>query len=419
MNTNLFREEARSRFRAEPWQPPLLSKAPSGPMMGLFAVLAAGALMVFATTFRFAQKEQVQGYLTPASGWSRVLASDFAVVERCLVNAGDAVQAGDIVLELSSGAGLERAQTVSRKLLAEIDERKSYLEDQLKLIESQYEIERALHFQEQETNQHELARLERELVYHRSRLDTARSRLNDSRRLQPSGLLSEQDIAALRDEVAIRSLSVSEKEREADRILALLATADGRRRKLSLAAQREQAAIAGQIHALAMEQSRTQAQGAARVLAPRDGVVASVRVKAGDQLRPGDVLLDIVPEDRSLRARLFARSSSMGYVEPGQQVKVYLDAFPYQRHGAQSGRVLAIFETTLRAGESDIANSLGIAATESVFQIEVEFPDGFQLAPQQQSNLRPGMTLTADVVINRRTLVEWVLEPLQGAMRRL
>lgn len=184
-------------------------------------------------------------------------------------------------------------------------------------------------------------------------------------------------------------------------------------------AQRQQATIAGQIHALAMEESRIQAQGAARVLAPRDGVVASVQAKAGDQLRPGEVLLDIVPEDRSLRARLFARSSAMGYVEPGQQVKVYLDAFPYQRHGAQTGRVLAIFETTLQSGESDMVNSLGIAAAEPVFQIDVEFPDGFQLEPRQQSNLRPGMTLKADLVINRRTLLEWVLEPLQGAVRRL
>lgn len=174
MTTDLFREESRCRFRAEPWQPPLLSKAPSGLMMGMFAVLAASALMAFASTFRFAQKEQVQGYLTPASGWSRVLASEFAIVERRLVSAGDAVQAGDVLLELSSGQGLERAQTVSRKLLQEINERKSYLAAQLELIESQYEIERALHFQEREAHQQELARLERELAFHRSRLDTAK-----------------------------------------------------------------------------------------------------------------------------------------------------------------------------------------------------------------------------------------------------
>ena len=388
-------------------------------MMGLLAVLAAGVLMAFASTFHFAQKEQVQGYLTPASGWSRVLASDFAVVERCLVSAGDVVQAGDVMLELSSGQGLERAQTVSRKLLAEINERKRYLGAQLELIESRYEIARALFFQERETNQQELARLGRELAFHRSRLDTATSRLNDSQRLRASGLMSEQDIASLKDEVAARSLSVSENERQRDRIRSLLATADIRLRKLHVDTQREQAMIDGQIHALAMEESRVQAQGAARVLAPKDGIVASVRAKAGDQLRPGDVLLDIVPGDQSLRARLFARSSAMGYVEPGQQVKVYLDAFPYQRHGAQTGRVLAIFETTLQSGESDMATSLGIAAAGPVFQIDVDFPDGFQLAPQQQSNLRPGMTLTADVVINRRTLVEWVLEPLKGAVRRL
>ena len=107
MTTQLFREESRSRNRAEPWQPPLLSKTPSGLGMGLLAVLAAGSLMAFAMTFQFAQKEQVRGYLTPASGWSRVLATDPAVVEKCLVASGDTVQAGDVLLELSSGEGLD------------------------------------------------------------------------------------------------------------------------------------------------------------------------------------------------------------------------------------------------------------------------------------------------------------------------
>ena len=387
--------------------------------MGLLAVIAAGALLAFATTVRFAQKEQVRGHLTPTSGWSRVMANDLGVVEKCLVESGDEVQTGDVLLELSSGQGLERAQTVSRKLLAEIGQRRNYLESHTKLIESQYEIERALHVQDREANQRELVRLERELALHQSRFETARSRLDDSLSLQSAGLLSQEDINTLKDEFAIRSLSVSEKRRELDEIKSNLASADTRLRKLAVEQRREQAMVAGQIHALAMEESRIQAQGAARVLAPRNGVVASVRVRSGDQLRPGDVLLDIVPDDRSLRARLFVRSAAMGFMEPGQPVKVYLDAFPYQRHGAQTGRVSRIFETTLQPSESAMAGSPGMHASESVFRIDVDFPDGFQLSPQQQANLRPGMTLTADVVINRRTLAEWVLEPLEGAMQRL
>lgn len=419
MTKELFREEVRRRYQAEPWQPPLLSKAPSGLAMGLLAVLAAGTLLVFATTFRFAHKEQVRGYLTPASGWSRVSSRDFAFVERLLVGAGEFVQAGDVLLELSSGQGLDRAQTVFGKLLADVRARKRRLEERFRLIESQYDIDRALHVQEREANKRELVRIEQELSFHRSHLETARKRLEKSRWLNASGLLSEETILTLQDEVASRSLSVSGKEREVERLQSILKTADMRLRRLSVDAQREQATVAGQMHALAMEESRIQAQGAARVLAPRGGVVASIRVRAGDQLQPGDVLLDIVPETRSLQARLFARSSAMGYIEPGQQVKVDLDAFSYRHHGAQMGQVRAIFETTLKVGELDMAPGLGISPGEPVFQIAVDFPEGFQLAPEQQSNLRPGMTLTADLVIDRRTLLDWALEPLAGAMQRL
>lgn len=419
MTTNLFREEPGQRFRPKPWQPPLLSRAPSGLAMGLFAALAATALVVFATTFRFTQKEPVRGYLTPAAGWARVSTHDFAVVERCLVRSGDAVREGDVLMQLSSGGGLDRSQPVAAKLLHDLDQRKHHLKVRMDLMASQHEVDRALHAQELDANRRELARLEREISLLGSQSQTAIRQLEAGERLFAADLLSEEAVMSLKDEVASRSLGVTEKERQSDRVRLELTTAEHRLRKLSFHTRLEQAGIAERIDALSMEESRIRAQGAARILSPRDGIVASLRVGVGDQVKPGDVLVDIVPDDRIMRARLYARSTAMGSVEPGQRVRVHFDAFPYQSHGAEPGLVASIFETTLMAAESSMAGALGIAPGEPVFRIDVDFPDGFRLAEERQANLRPGMTLTADLVIERGTVVDWIVRPLRRATQRL
>ena len=159
-----------------------------------------------------------------------------------------------------------------------------------------------------------------------------------------------------------------------------------------------------------MEDARIRVRDATHVLAPRSGRVASVRLSEGDWVRPGDALLDILPIDVDLKARLLVRSSSMGLVEIGQEVRVYLDAFPYERHGAQAGRVASISETTLGTGGY---------GDEGFFRIDVEFPHGFNLSAAQRQSLRPGMTVSADLVRDYGTLLDWLLEPMRGAASRL
>ena len=104
--TPLFRDAALARFSSSAWQPALLSKPVSGYLLAACATLAGLGLVGFANTFEFARKEQVQGYLTPASGWTRLKAKSFGVVHRRFVAPGDSVQLGDVLLEVSSGRRL-------------------------------------------------------------------------------------------------------------------------------------------------------------------------------------------------------------------------------------------------------------------------------------------------------------------------
>ena len=81
----------------------------------------------------------------------------------------------------------------------------------------------------------------------------------------------------------------------------------------------------------------------------------------------------------------------------------------------KSAAVAAVSESTLSPGEAPFGHDPGLP----LFQVDVAFPNGFNLEPAHTSALRPGMTVTADLVRDRRTLVDWVLEPVRGTIRRL
>ena len=411
----LFREEAVERFRTAPWQPPLLSRPVSGYLLLLLVGTVSATLCGFAVSFEFARKERAQGLLAPVDGWTRVTARSFAVVRSRSVDAGGRVEVGDVLFELTSPNGLEQGLTLEEKLIDEIEGRREALQTELRLIGSQYRNDQKRLAHEGDFNRDELARVESQIEFHTTRLNIARRRHEDALQLHAASVLPSTDVLTLLDAVKSQELPLSEKKREAERLRSSLADMENRLQHLRIGVKLRQVAVREQLHALAMEESRIRGVGSARVLAPRKGVVASVRVREGDRVQPGQTLLDILPDDRQLLARLFAPSTAMAMIEVGQEVRVYLDAFPHESHGAQAGRVAAVSESTLAPDEVPFGHDPGLP----LFQVDVTFPNGFNLEPEHTSALRPGMTVTADLVRDRGTLIDWVLEPARNTVGRL
>ena len=135
----LFREQALERLRGSTWQPALLSKPVSGYLLVASAILAGTCLLGFAGSFKFARKEQVQGYLAPPTGWSHVTAKSSGVVHSRLVAPGDTVQTGDVLLEISSGEGMQQSLTLQEQVLEDLEGRRKVLDARLRLVTVEFE----------------------------------------------------------------------------------------------------------------------------------------------------------------------------------------------------------------------------------------------------------------------------------------
>ncbi|RDK04348.1 HlyD family efflux transporter periplasmic adaptor subunit [Paraburkholderia lacunae] len=153
------------------------------------------------------------------------------------------------------------------------------------------------------------------------------------------------------------------------------------------------------------------------ISAPKAGVVAYSDLVPGRTLTPADVALVITTsKGGGLRAALRIPSRRRGFVHEGQIVRLKLDAFPYARFGSYEARIDSISRTTLRSTMSAAGAS------------EPRAPDGDYMAwatlngnqfefGRQRFDILPGMTGTASVVIERRTIAEWVLAPFFRILR--
>ncbi|HSN97267.1 MAG TPA: hypothetical protein VLS89_03180, partial [Candidatus Nanopelagicales bacterium] len=126
-------------------------------------------------------------------------------------------------------------------------------------------------------------------------------------------------------------------------------------------------------------------------------------------------LLSIVPTGSKLVAHIFCPSRAVGFLRIGARVLLRYAAYPYQKFGHHHGTVLSISHSAVSPGElpgrlAGLSSLVG--STEPVYRVTIGLARQGVNAHGEVLRLDPGMLLEADVLLERRRLIEWVLEPL-------
>jgi adhesin transport system membrane fusion protein len=121
----------------------------------------------------------------------------------------------------------------------------------------------------------------------------------------------------------------------------------------------------------------------------------------GGVVKPGDTLLEITPRDAALVLESRVSPSERGALEVDQKTVVKVAAFDYTLFGTLSGRITEISP-----------DSLPDERGERYFRVAISVdPDSLRSFGQ---NVTPGMTVTADAVTGRRTVLQYLLSPIRG-----
>jgi membrane fusion protein len=144
------------------------------------------------------------------------------------------------------------------------------------------------------------------------------------------------------------------------------------------------------------------------IRAPIAGRIANLQATVGQIADPKRLQLDILPLKSPLQAVLFVPTRAIGFVRPGQKVRLLYDAFPFQRFGTYSGRVASVSKTIL----SDAGLSAPVELKEPAYKVIAELDRPDVDANGQKVPLQAGMLLRADILLEKRELIRWLLDPI-------
>ncbi|MDN7520247.1 HlyD family secretion protein [Burkholderia sp. AU45251] len=154
------------------------------------------------------------------------------------------------------------------------------------------------------------------------------------------------------------------------------------------------------------------------VSAPHDGVVTFSRLVPGHAIETEDVALVIETSPaQPLAAALRIPSRQRGFVREGQTVRIKLDAFPYARFGSVAAHIVSISGTTMTPAIAPSPSAPPDAARPTEYMAWATLRSATFGSPREPLRILSGMRGTASVVVERRTIAEWVFEPLFQMIR--
>lgn len=152
--------------------------------------------------------------------------------------------------------------------------------------------------------------------------------------------------------------------------------------------------------------------------APQEGTVKDLATHTlGSVVSPGTVVMTLVPRGNALMAEVWVTHLDAGLVEPGQDAKLKLTAYPFQHYGMMTGRVKHISPDAGEPADQKNARNAGIQdLPASAFRALIELPEPFIQAQGKRHRLSPGMQVSAEINLGTRTVLQYLLSPVQKTL---
>ncbi len=412
------------------------ARMPRALLLGVVALVAL--LLLWATWFNVDIIVSADGRLVPMTLTKVVQPAEAGVVTEILVDDGQAVQEGQLLMRLDgrlskadlAAVGNEVAlrKLTLRRIDAELSERPLVRAsgDPPELyaqVEAQYRARRQAYrdsvAQETET-----------LNKARADLAAAAQVLGKLEQTLPSYRQSADAYRQLRQEGFVGELAANEKAREATEreqdLKAQKATVESLRASIAQSEKRlaslqsqyrsqlenERIENFAQLNRSGQELEKSHVRaGLLEIRAPTAGIVKDLATTTrGAVVAAGALLMNIVPKDEPLKAEVLLKNEEVGFVEVGQPVKIKVAAYPFQKYGLLDGKV-ALLSADAADPNKPQPQGLPPLAYRAIVSI-----DGTALRSARTGEplaLSAGMLVTAEIEQGRRSVLEYLLSPVQ------
>lgn len=410
-----------------------VSPAPRATMWLLIAF--AGIALLWAVFGRVDVVATAQGRIVPSDRTKVIQPIETATVKAIHVSDGQAVKAGDVLIELdATGATADRTRIASELATAHLQaERAKALlaaistgrppvlgavpdvdagrrAQEQRLLEGQYLEYRA-----------RLSRLDADMMRREAELASTREVVAKLEQTAPIARRRAQDFKNLVAQKFVSEHGYLEKEQvrieqegdlatQKSRLQELAAALqEGRNQRAALIAETRRAALDSlneaeqKAAAAAQELVKAESRGKLMTLtAPVDGTVQQLAVHTvGGVVTPAQQLMMVVPKDNPIEVEAYVENRDIGFVNPGQVAVVKIETFPFTKYGTIDATVTDVSNDAVNDEKRGLIFPARVALGSPTIQVE-----------NKTVNLSPGMAVTVEVKTARRRVIEYFLSPL-------
>ena len=375
----------------------------------IFGGIVAG--VIFLSLAGYARVETATGTIVPDAGVSAVMPMRSGVISSLSVRDGQDVKEGMVLAEIRAEEDSASDISIGAQVQVAIAQKDASLSLQsiAAIAASQAQVSQLA---EQRVGlSAEIAQLEAQINLQRVLVDSARRDLERVRNIAERGFVSGRDLQNREELLLSRQQGLAQLGQTLAARRASLAEAGRRATKVAAQARVQSASLAATRAEVAQQAANASGSRAYVLRAPVAGRVTALTARVGQPVNAQSPLMSIVPAGSVLRAELAVPTAAIGFVKPGQAVRLAVDAFPYQRFGTVTGKVITV-------ANSAVTRQTANGSTIAVYPVAVSLDRVRVKAFGRDEVLVPGMTLNARIVTEKQSLLEWLFEPLYAVRQR-
>lgn len=378
-------------------------------------VLSVILALIFLSQSSFNRKETVNGYLKPDLGVARIAPQRNGTIVTLFVEDGQVVEAGQKLALISSDEYLVQGNNLSSQLLDALEQQHRNLEFRLAEYETSYRQQKTALEGRLLNLKSQLSEIQSQQLVMAERFKLNEQKLKDYQHLRELGHISATELNNLRE------LVLSMKQQQKDLQInyqaqqGQLIQLQAQYQALPNEYEQQKVQISTELAKLSQQKTEMTARSEVLLTAPVAGRVTNLVAELGSMALAGKPLLTIVPENSTLYAVLLVPTRAFGFIQPGQETRMRYEAFPYQRFGLYKGEIVQYSKSVLLPNEVNMP----IPVNEPVYQVHVKLDSQAVKAYGSEVQLQSGMLLSADIVLEQRSLLNWLFEPILSLRGRL
>jgi membrane fusion protein len=416
---SFFRTQAVDARRKSEWLGPILVSRPistwTWAALGIFVSCVIAAILVFGT---YRHRETVQGQIVATGGIENLLSPINGTVVKVFAKDGDHVHRGQQIVEILS----EQTSTTYGETKALVSET---LSTQQQKLHATIAGERLSSENKRKALTKKKDNLVRQLALVDDQVDIQQKQISSYQKLLPGMLalekkgyisslqVEQQNEAVFTAQAQAKSLLRDKASMEQD-LADTNQSLDAIDVDLNLRVNDLSRTMAG------ISQQQIENEGARRVVlrSSSDGVISTLSFVEGQSVNATQQVATIVPANSRLQARVLVPTHAAGFLKKDGSVNVRYDAFPYQKFGQYKATIANISAASLDGADSASPDTSVKGESEPVYRVDLDLERADVSAYGILHPLKPGMTLKADLLLDNRSLLEWMFEPLLGVKRR-